>query len=515
MSNTKLETKNPDVKGKNDRELSLENGYEPVPIIGKAPKWDDWQDGEITVERLANVMRQHPEFTNTGLRTGQLCVFDIDTPDTAHTALIQKAIESVLGETVLQRFGSKGIALCYYNATPIRKATLYFRPPGADPKVKPLKVEVLGQGNQMAAFGQHPDTSRDFAWLGVGDPTDTPLTSLPEVTPDLIEKALTAARNALDVVGFTDLTMSGQFKDAAAPLPADNDNSEGDKPVDLSQMWAMLDKLDPDMDREGWRNIGMALKDARIWADDGRKRYLHEWERRELWDEWSAKGGEKYQGTDEIDYQWASFKRTEGARIKIGTLVQMARDAGYAGGVHRDNLAATADLITDPPADDTTPPKVDDRIAQIFATARGGSGKGAIIAYKGVDDFLARPGRKRKFICPMWLPAQGSAFILARRGVGKTKVAVDLCLRIACGMNWHQQWPLAKGWVVVCLIGEDVEGFEAMIEGWTLQHGRKPDPDRFIVYSTAVGAPAVPDLLTPATVSNGHAPSGSKSVTVR
>src|SRR5262249_23715224 len=138
------------------RRLLLQNGYEPIPILGKRPLHDDWQLGPITEERLAKIEEEHPDHTNTGLRTGWLAVGDIDVREPTHAEDVSRTIQAVLGETCFQRFGSKGIALCYHNDSPIRKIKITGIPQGST-KTETL-VEFLGAGNHMAAYGIHPDT---------------------------------------------------------------------------------------------------------------------------------------------------------------------------------------------------------------------------------------------------------------------------------------------------------------------------------------------------------------------
>ena len=66
-----------DPENGSDSEL-IANGYEPIPVNGKAPVAPGWQTGEITPERIAREREEHPNAINTGLRTGRLVGLDID-----------------------------------------------------------------------------------------------------------------------------------------------------------------------------------------------------------------------------------------------------------------------------------------------------------------------------------------------------------------------------------------------------------------------------------------------------
>ena len=164
------------------------NGYEPIPCQGKAAVALGWQSGVIDLARVRQMRELHDAATNTGLRTGHLAAIDVDVRDPAHAEQIAALADDLFGPTPLRRFGSKGIMLCYQNRSPIRKIAVVTD--AVRPGEFADKVEVLGSGLQFVAFGDHPDTKRPFQWLGRTDfdeeanPLNTPLDTLPQVTPD-------------------------------------------------------------------------------------------------------------------------------------------------------------------------------------------------------------------------------------------------------------------------------------------------------------------------------------------
>jgi hypothetical protein len=84
----------------------------------------------------------------------------------------------------------------------------------------------------------------------------------------------------------------------------------------------LLATLDPDMGRDEWIRIGMALHHETQGDDTGF----------ELWDEWSAPGV-TYPGTEGLRVQWESFTRREGsgrAPITMASVIKMAKEAGGA-----------------------------------------------------------------------------------------------------------------------------------------------------------------------------------------
>src|SRR5208282_4300741 len=155
----------------------LDNGYEPIPLNGKAAVALAWQSGALTKDRIIAMREAYPTAENVGLRTGKLVVVDIDIPDSQKANAIINLAESVLCATRLHRFGSKGMVLLYRTEFPLRKISVLTGQ--AD------KIEILGYGLQVAAFGIHPQTDKEFAWIKQTEfeepatPLTVPLDTLP------------------------------------------------------------------------------------------------------------------------------------------------------------------------------------------------------------------------------------------------------------------------------------------------------------------------------------------------
>ncbi len=80
MSNTLFRPSTP-IRQERTLELRLkllENGYEPIAVVGKSPITEEWQTREISADRIKHEMASYPSATNTGLRTDRLPVIDID-----------------------------------------------------------------------------------------------------------------------------------------------------------------------------------------------------------------------------------------------------------------------------------------------------------------------------------------------------------------------------------------------------------------------------------------------------
>src|SRR5438034_403130 len=96
----------------------IANGYEPVAVMGKAPKIRSWTTRPNTAEALAAERKAHPDHTNTGLRCGRLIGIDIDLRDAEDTKAVRQLVYDVLNFTFMERFGSKGATLLYRTTTP-------------------------------------------------------------------------------------------------------------------------------------------------------------------------------------------------------------------------------------------------------------------------------------------------------------------------------------------------------------------------------------------------------------
>ena len=89
--------------------------------------------------------------------------------------------------------------------------------------------------------------------------------------------------------------------------------------LSIERMQELLDQLDPDMGREDWIKVGMALHHECDGDDTGFY----------LWDEWSA-DGDSYPGTEGLREEWDSFERRKGQRrrqVTMATVIKMAKDA--------------------------------------------------------------------------------------------------------------------------------------------------------------------------------------------
>ena len=164
-----------------------ENGYCPVPVLGKRPPLPAWQNvcktaGEYEIRRWS---RDLPDAVSTGILGGLVIGVDIDVlvPELAERLTFKCA--QILGHTPLRRIGrAPKILFCYRVEAPINK--LQTPDLFLDDRSK-HKVEMLADGQQFVAFGIHPDTGAPYRW-GEQSPLDTPLAELPLVTEEALRR---------------------------------------------------------------------------------------------------------------------------------------------------------------------------------------------------------------------------------------------------------------------------------------------------------------------------------------
>jgi hypothetical protein len=159
------------------RLASIGNGYDITPLNGKRPLLEAWQKGganAAAAERWGNTG------TGTGMLTARTPVIDIDILDGSAAELVEQTIMECwgTGEMLVRvgQFPKRAIPLRTDN--PFRKIVRKLTAP--DGTVH--KIEVLGDGQQLAVAGIHPDTNKPFAWRGGRSPVNTPRAALPLVT---------------------------------------------------------------------------------------------------------------------------------------------------------------------------------------------------------------------------------------------------------------------------------------------------------------------------------------------
>lgn len=243
-----------------------------------------------------------------------------------------------------------------------------------------------------------------------------------------------------DVDENTKALCERRFGATSGPTIDPDDFMAGREPklgLTVAKMEEILSYLDPNMGREPWLRVGMALNHETEGDDTGF----------ELWDEWSS-GGETYPGTEALRYQWESFKPAPGKRqVTMATVIKMAKEAGYrpVEAASREEVLAKAEAI----------------MAELPKKSAGRFGPVPIY------DLTQR--EPMSWLIKTVLPKAKLGILFGASGSGKTFVALDLAFSIARGNAWRTR-KTTKGRVVV-IAAEGGVGLGKRAEAYAQFHG--------------------------------------------
>tara|TARA_B100001989_G_C24550011_1_gene473716 strand:- start:1761 stop:3197 length:1437 start_codon:yes stop_codon:yes gene_type:complete len=185
----------------------------------------------------------------------------------------------------------------------------------------------------------------------------------------------------------------------------------------------MLSQLDPDMSYEEWLNIGMALHSEGYDVS--------------IWDNWSA-NGTKYK-PKECQKKWKSFNDDKG--ITMGTLIKMARDAGYAGQPYLPVQAQKA------------------------------------LPFYHWSQLANLP--RRKYLIKGLLELGSMSVIYGASNTGKTFVALDMACHIAYGWEWQNRKTRAGS--VVYIAAEGGLGIQERLKAFQIHNNITEYASMFII----------------------------------
>ena len=216
----------------------------------------------------------------------------------------------------------------------------------------------------------------------------------------------------------------------------------------VEDMQALLDQLDPDMGRDPWLRVGLALHHETEGDDTGL----------DLWDGWSG-GGASYPGHEGLLYQWESFKGpTPGRRqITMASVIKMAKEAR----TERPSIATAEQLVAAVAGTQAgtqagrTPPEHDGKFAILQAAEA--------MQRPPIDWFIKGV-----------LPRGELGILFGASGSGKTFVALDLAMAVARGVDWHGN-RVGQPQRVLYIAAEGSGGLGRRIRAYCRHHNIDPD----------------------------------------
>lgn len=198
------------------RRRFIENGFTPLPSVGKQCFLKNWPNVAVNEDALASWARKHSRWQDTGLRVQDgLAVIDFDIDDEEIMNALARHVEAE--KPALQgariRFG-KGFKEAWFVRTSEPFGRIHTRrwlKPGADlDKDGTHVVEIFGGASPrfFGAAGAHtrnPDGSVAVAyeWEEAGSPLDTRLDELPEFTRQDFFDIVDIAERLLEAAGWT------------------------------------------------------------------------------------------------------------------------------------------------------------------------------------------------------------------------------------------------------------------------------------------------------------------------
>lgn len=316
----------------------IENGYRPVPCVGKRPIRKDWTASAFKPEDFT-------ETPSVGIKTGQGIAF-IDIDVTHPEASVAIAAEWVRRHPEgLQRTGLAPKTGFLVASDIGRKAEVKLPDLGQKDK-----IEILADGQQFIAYGLHPATEKPYHWHGL-DPLDRFL-GAKEMLPTVSEAEIK------DFLGWVAERYRPKRSERANPRGGFHDHqreSAAERPCS-DEVAEILTYIPPDCGYADWLSVLMGLHEWSSGSQEGLS----------IADEWSAKGAKYKPG--EVKGKWKGFTTNGGTNW--ATVAALARENGadlraiarkYRGSSHSASSGGSAKASgRDPKSDDRWPNAPDD-----------------------------------------------------------------------------------------------------------------------------------------------------------
>ena len=383
-----------------------------------------WHEIEATDEDIAN---WHAMGASVGLRRGKAFLLDIDAYDAATADMIEQTAIEMLGPAPCRVGMHPKRALLYRAEGHIGGAKLSF---DGDP---PGQIEIPGQA---VVFGIHKSTGKPYAWPR----KPTHIDKLTGVTPDRLNLFFERMRSVLpkakrmDQSSLTDRATVNQ-----ATLAGD--------PIIVAEAVRRLPNTREtfptyeDMIKVGEAISGALPNDRQLAAD--------------LFHEWCS----KWDGNDyDHDLTEARWRRINPPHA-IGASFLFEQADRLAPLEHGHSFVAMSwfeDLTTKPEDPfDIAAAKAEqkEKVADIYPTL-------------SVGELINRP--PPEWLIKRHLPREGTGFIYAAPGVGKTFLALDMMLTITAGLDdWNGDPIVApRDGFILYIAAEGSFGFRNRIKAW-------------------------------------------------
>lgn len=280
-------------------------GFKPIPLYswnhpgtspGKRPLGSGWQIEARQPTPFCVTHNAVPHALNTGILCDGLRGLDIDVDDAEIAGRVKALAIETFGDAPLR-----------YRANSPR-VTLVYRAAAGEPEKKSItgsfgKVEILGKGQQFAAFGRH-HTGAELQWQR--SLTEWPRDTLPAITETAVAAFLSAAATIIGA-DAPKATPDHQTEHAPSQFGPSAD------PLDIAAALAAIPNLTRDWDH--WCRVGLATFAASGGSPEGFA----------AWAAWSSRC--EAHDIAACRAAWAGYEKNPPDDIGVGTLIFLAKEA--------------------------------------------------------------------------------------------------------------------------------------------------------------------------------------------
>jgi hypothetical protein len=215
----------------NLRQALRARGFSPLPIGGKRPPMEKWQEINANPEEIALWPKLYPFSASTGVHTKRTPAIDIDITNPEAAEAIETLARSRFEEhgALMVRVGKwPKRAIMFRANTPFAKLTLKVTSPHGVGE----KIEVLADGQQIVVHGVHVETKKPYAWTGGTPWADVRAEDLPHLNEAIAREFL---RDAGEL-----LVAEHGYKHATEPKAKANRANSDDEPHETSDWGALF-----------------------------------------------------------------------------------------------------------------------------------------------------------------------------------------------------------------------------------------------------------------------------------